>query len=151
MERRKLFVGVIGGSRCSEEIAKIAFRVGEIIAEEGHYLLCGGLTGVMEHAARGAKSKGGVTIGILPGESKATANPYIEIPIATGVGYARNAIIILTADVLIAVDGEYGTLSEIAYALIYNKPVYGIKTWDIAGVKHLSSPEEVREVLLSLC
>jgi uncharacterized protein (TIGR00725 family) len=151
MEKRKLFVGVIGGSRCSEEIAKIAFRVGEIIAEEGHYLLCGGLTGVMEHAARGAKSKGGVTIGILPGESKATANPYIEIPIATGVGYARNAIIILTADVLIAVDGEYGTLSEIAYALIYNKPVYGIKTWDILGVKHLSSPEEVREVLLSLC
>jgi uncharacterized protein (TIGR00725 family) len=151
MEKRKLFVGVIGGSRCSEEIAKIAFRVGEIIAEEGHYLICGGLTGVMEHAARGAKSKGGVTIGILPGESKATANPYIEIPIATGVGYARNAIIILTADVLIAVDGEYGTLSEIAYALIYNKPVYGIKTWDIPGVKHLSSPEEVREVLLSLC
>jgi len=151
MERKKLLIGVIGGSKCDEEIAKIAFRVGEIIAEEGHYLICGGLTGVMEHAARGAKSKNGVTIGILPGESKSTANPYIEIPIATGVGYARNAIIVLTADVLIAIDGEYGTLSEIAYALIYNKPVYGIRTWDIPGVRHIFSPEEVRGILLSLC
>jgi len=108
--------------------------VGSLIALRGATLICGGLSGVMEAASKGAKSHGGLTIGILPHNDKKEANPYIDIPIATGLGLTRNAIIARAADVLIAVGGEYGTLSEIAFALQMGKPVVGIRTWDIKGV-----------------
>jgi len=125
------YIGVIGQSSCDKELADIARCVGELIAEEGAYLVCGGLGGVMEYASEGAYSKGGVTIGILPESSRMSANPYIKFSIASGIGFARNFIIVNTSDILIAIGGAFGTLSEIAYALQLNKPVIGISTWEI--------------------
>jgi uncharacterized protein (TIGR00725 family) len=123
------YIAVIGASVCDKETGQTAYEVGKEIANSGHVLICGGLTGVMELAAKGASETGGLTIGILPGVSKKEANPYIKIPIATGLGEARNAVIVRTADVLIAVGGEFGTLSEIALGLKMGKKVIGIGTW----------------------
>ncbi len=131
----KKIIAVIGGSVCkTEEIKKIAFDTGKEIALRGYLLICGGMGGVMEEACHGAKSVGGTTIGVLPGKDRSEANPYIDIPIVTAMSHARNAIIVRTADCVIAIDGEYGTLSEIALAKILDKPVFGIQTWDIEGV-----------------
>lgn len=131
---RKRRIGIIGGSRASEEIAALAYEVGSEIARRGAILVCGGLGGVMEWAAKGARDVGGFTVGILPGPKTGSANPYIDLPIATNMGHSRNMIIVHTAEVLIAIDGQYGTLSEIAIALAEGKPVIGLKTWDIPGV-----------------
>lgn len=131
----KNLIAVIGGSVCkSEEIKQLAFDTGREIASRGYILLCGGMGGVMEEAAKGAKSVGGITVGILPGKDKTEANSYIDIPIITAMSHARNAIIVRSADCIIAINGEYGTLSEIALGKVIDKPVYGIKTWDIPGV-----------------
>ena len=97
-------------------------------------LVNGGLKGVMEASARGAKANGGWVIGILPGRSAQEANPFTDIAVPTGLGYLRNALVVLNSDVLVAIDGSYGTLSEIAYTQIYGKKVFGIETWDIPGV-----------------
>lgn len=145
-ERRR--VGVIGGARPDMASREAAVQVGELIAKAGAVLVCGGLGGVMEAAARGAKKAGGLTIGIVPGNSPAEANPSIDVPIATGIGYARNAIVALNADALIAIDGEYGTLSEIAYGIIYGKTVVGLGTWDIRGVIPARTPEEAVRLAL---
>ncbi len=131
----KKIIAVIGGSTIKDdEIRQIAFETGKEVASRGYILVCGGMGGVMEEAAKGAKSVGGIVVGILPGKDKAEANPYIDIPIVTAMSHARNAIIVRTADCVIAVDGEYGTLSEIALAKVINKPVFGIKSWDIEGI-----------------
>ncbi|GAB4543070.1 MAG: TIGR00725 family protein [Thermodesulfovibrionia bacterium] len=130
----KQIIGVIGGRRVKRELLITAEAVGRMIAERGLILICGGLTGVMEAVSKGAKEAGGITIGILPQDTKDEANPYIDIPIATGFGIGRNVIIVRTADVVIAIGGEYGTLSEIAFALQLGKPVIGIDTWDIKGL-----------------
>ncbi len=122
-------IGVMGPSFCSPEIYNLAREVGFHIGRQGAILICGGRSGVMEASARGAKEANGTTIGILPGESAAEANPYIDIPIVTGLGNARNAINVLTSQAIIAIDGSYGTLSEIALALKCNIPVVGMKTW----------------------
>jgi uncharacterized protein (TIGR00725 family) len=127
-------IGVIGGRRTEKTLRKEAEEVGKLIAKNGATLVCGGLGGVMEAAARGAKAEGGLTVGILPQNDAKEANQFIDIPVATGVGIGRNVIIARTADALIAVGGEYGTLSEIAFALQMGKPVVGMKTWDIKGV-----------------
>ncbi len=140
--REKARIGVIGGSAPSERALKLAYETGKLIARAGAILVCGGLGGVMEAAARGAKEAGGITIGILPGREKEAANPYIDIPIVTNIGYLRNAMVVLNSDVVIAVDGSYGTLSEIAYAMIYGIKVVGIETWNIEGVEPASSPED---------
>lgn len=140
--REKIRVGVIGGARPESKFRKIAFEVGQLIAEKGAILICGGLSGVMEAAARGAKKSGGFCVGILPGSSVKDANPYIDIAIATGMGYSRNHLVVMNADVLIAVDGEYGTLSEIAYGCVHGKKVIGIGTWDIEGVDSTETAEE---------
>ena len=116
---------------CSEEVVALAEQVGREIAKKGGILVCGGLTGVMEGAARGAQSEGGLTIGILPGENARDANPHIDIPIVTGIGKARNSIVVLSSDAVIAVHGKYGTLTEIAYALHYGVPIVGLNTWDM--------------------
>lgn len=128
----KIFIGVIGSSEVNEKIARIAFEVGKEIASRGGILVCGGLGGIMENAARGAKEGGGLTIGILPGDSPHEANPYIDIAIPTGMGEARNIIIIRTVRVVIAISGEYGTLSEIGFALRLGKPVIGLYSWELA-------------------
>jgi uncharacterized protein (TIGR00725 family) len=130
----KTCIGVIGGRRVGKGLLKEAEEVGRLLAERGAVLVCGGLTGVMEHASKGAKSAGGTTVGILPHEKTGSENPYIDIPIATGMGIGRNVIITRTADAFIAVGGAYGTLSEIAFALQLGKPVVGIKSWDIKGI-----------------
>lgn len=109
--------------------------------------MCGGLTGVMEAACRGAKRVGGTTIGILPGHERRDANEHVDIAIATGLGEARNLAIIRTADGLIAIDGSHGTLSEIGFALRMGKRVIGLQTWDIAGVVRAESPEQALELV----
>ena len=125
-------IGVIGNSACSDEVINLAEKVGEEVAKRKGILICGGLTGVMEGAARGAKKAGGLTVGILPGNRASDANPFIDIPIVTGLGYARNIIVVQSSEAVIAIGGKYGTLSEIAYALQFNIPVVGLQTWDIS-------------------
>lgn len=129
---RKLRIGVIGSSQSSPELYSLAEDVGRLIAEAGAILICGGGTGVMEAASKGAKSAGGTTVGILPGTSENEANQYVDIPIITGMGHGRNIINVRSSDVVIAIGGGYGTLSEIALALRINKPVIGLSTWDFS-------------------
>jgi hypothetical protein len=146
--RKRTRVAVIGGSRADREALAQAAEVGRLLAAGGAVLVCGGLGGVMEAAARGARDAGGLTVGILPGADPAAANPSIDLPIATGLGYARNSLVVLNADAVIAVDGEYGTLSEIAYALIYGKRVVGLGTWEIGGVTPARDPAEAVRLAL---
>ena len=126
-------IGVIGGAVCSPEIYEIACDVGREIATNGFALVCGGLGGVMEAACRGAKARGGITIGLLPTSDRKDANPYCDFVIPTGLGHARNILVVHASDALIAVDGEAGTLSEIAIALKVGKPIVGIKSWELEG------------------
>ncbi|MFC1511507.1 TIGR00725 family protein, partial [Candidatus Margulisiibacteriota bacterium] len=124
----------------------------------GAVLVCGGLTGVMEAAAKGAKAAGGLTVGILPGDKPEDANPYIDVPIVTGLGYARNKIVVKTGQVVIAIGGRYGTLTEIGFALSYDIPVIGLGTWQLTqkngkadqGINRVSSPQEAVKLALKL-
>jgi uncharacterized protein (TIGR00725 family) len=129
---KKKVIAVIGGGQCSPKEAKLAEAIGRELAKRGAILICGGLGGVMEAACKGASSEGGTTIGILPGDNSQQANPYIQIPIVTNIGYARNVIVIKSAQAVIAIDGSYGTLSEIGHALQFNIPVIGLKTWSLS-------------------
>ncbi len=131
-EKKKKIIAVIGGGEPSPEEAKLAEEVGRELARQGAILVCGGLGGVMEAACRGASLEGGMTIGILPGDSSRAANRYVQIPIVTGMGYARNIAVVKSAQAVIAVDGSYGTLSEIAHALQSNIPVIGLNTWSLS-------------------
>ncbi|HYM49682.1 MAG TPA: TIGR00725 family protein [Candidatus Limnocylindrales bacterium] len=128
MTRRRL-VAVCGESDPQTSLRGLAYEVGRGIAERGAALLCGGSTGVMEHAARGARSAGGLTVGVLPGDDPSQANDYIDVAIATGLGQARNAVLVLSADGVIAIGGGLGTLAEIALALRAGRPAVGIRTW----------------------
>ena len=123
---KRVLIGVIGGSWCSSEEEEWAVAVGRLLAERGAVLLCGGLGGVMEAAARGAQQGGGLTVGLLPGADPAEANPYIEVPLATGMGEMRNALIVRAAQAVIAIGGGWGTLSEIALAQRIKTPVVGL-------------------------
>ena len=131
LDNRK-FIAVIGGAEPSSQELMIAEEVGREIARNGAVLVCGGLGGVMEASCKGAASEGGMTIGILPGEIRRAANPYVQIPIVTGMGYARNVIVVKSAQAVIAIDGSYGTLSEISHALQSGIPVIGLNTWSLA-------------------
>ena len=130
--RNTPIVAVVGGGFCSPQEVAMAETVGRRLAEAGAILICGGMGGVMAAACRGARSAGGLTIGVLPGFHAADANPYVDIPIVTGMGEARNVIIVRTASAVIAVGGEFGTLSEIAFALKLGRPVIGLGTWELA-------------------
>jgi len=141
---------VVGAGRATSEQAAGAEAVGRLLASRGAVLVCGGLGGVMEAACRGAKAEGGTTVGILPGPSRADANDYVDVAIATGLGEARNALVVRAADALVAVGGEYGTLSEIALALKAGTPVVGLGTWDIDGIEQAGSPDEAVEAALRL-
>ena len=131
----KFFISVIGASKCSAKEARLAEEVGRELAKRGAVVICGGLTGVMEAVCRGAKSEGGLTVGILPGNNRNDANQYVTIPIITGIGYARNSIVAKSGQAVIAIGGKYGTLSEIAYALQDKIPVVGLGTWVLATGK----------------
>lgn len=124
-----MFISVIGGNQCTGKQIRVAEEIGAELARRGITLVCGGLGGVMHAACKGAHSGGGTTIGILPGHNREDANPYVDIPIVTTIGEARNVIVVCTGQAVIAIDGEYGTLSEIAHALRNNIPVVGLDTW----------------------
>ena len=132
MANKKKFIAVIGGGQCSSEEARLAEEVGRELAKKGATLVCGGLGGVMEAACKGAFSEGGVTIGILPGESRRAANSYVQIPIVTGIGYARNVAVVKSSQAVIAIGGIYGTLSEIGHTLQSGIPVIGLNTWSLS-------------------
>lgn len=142
--RRRTVVAVIGAAEATAKEAARAGEVGRRIAEAGAILVTGGLTGVMEAASRGAKRAGGLVVAIVPQDE---SNPFCDVVVKTQMGDARNAIIANTADAFVAVGGSHGTLSEIAYALKRRKPVAGLGTWNIPGVKRAKSPAAVRAIL----
>jgi hypothetical protein len=125
-------ISVIGGEASGAQALALAEEVGREIARRGATLVCGGRGGVMEAACRGAREKGGHTVGIMPGRGPEDSPPnqYVEFPVYTGMGFARNVIVVLSGEAVIAIDGAYGTLSEVAYALIHEIPVVGLDTWD---------------------
>lgn len=144
-------IGVIGAGVCGSEARALAEAVGREVAKKGAFLLCGGLGGVMEAAAYGSKQEGGITLGILPGTLREEANPWIDIAVVSGMGHARNALIAQSSDALIAVNGEYGTLSEIALGLKMGKPVVVLDPgWRIRGTHRVESPEEAVELAFRL-
>jgi hypothetical protein len=150
-------VAVVGGGAAEPRIAALAEEVGRLLARSGAVVVCGGLGGVMEAACRGAKSAGGMTVGILPGLDRSEANTWVDVAIPTGLGEARNALVVRAADVLVAIGGEYGTLSEIALALKTGKPVVGLDTWEVSRAGELrldivlaATPAEAVEQALRL-
>jgi len=134
------YVAVVGGSIADLHVAEAAEAVGRGLAVRGAVVVCGGLGGVMEAACRGARAVGGTTLGILPGVDRADANPFVDVAVPTGMGEARNALVVRTADALVAVAGEFGTLSEIALALRLDKPVVGLWTWELARAGRAVDP-----------
>ena len=142
-------VSVIGGSAVSEAEADLATDVGRLLAQRGHTLVCGGLGGVMAAACRGARDADGHTIGILPGDDRTAANEYVQEAIATGLGHARNALVVMNGDAVIAVDGGGGTLTELGYAAVYDRPVAGLLTHDVSGVRAVEDAEEAVEYVES--
>lgn len=124
-------ISVIGGHEADEQASRLALEVGREIGARGHVLICGGRTGVMREVCRGAKETGGLTVGILPGEDLGDVNEFVDIPLPTGIGYARNVLVARAGEAVIAIDGSVGTLSEIAFALISNRPVVGLGTWEL--------------------
>jgi uncharacterized protein (TIGR00725 family) len=133
-------VSVIGGGRVDGETYETAVAVGEELATRGHTVVCGGLGGVMEAVCRGAAAEGGRTIGVLPGEDRRAANEYVDTAIATGLGNARNVLVVVNGDAAIAIDGSTGTLSEIGHALDFGRPVAGLDTHDIDGIEAVETP-----------
>jgi uncharacterized protein (TIGR00725 family) len=148
---RPPYIGVIGAGSCSERIYGMALDLGASIGHKGWVLICGGLGGVMEAAAKGCREAGGVVVGLLPGFDRTSANPHVSIALPTGLGEGRNLLVVRASDLLIGVSGGYGTLSEIALALKTGKPVIGLETWpDIQGVTYVSSPKEAMEATVRL-
>ncbi len=132
MKTPALYVAVVGGGDADATTCGVAEDLGRELARRGAVVVCGGLGGVMEAACRGAKAEGGTTLGILPTDDRRSANPYVDVAVATGMGEGRNALVARTADVVVAVAGEFGTLSEIALALRMGKPVVGLSTWELS-------------------
>ncbi|MDF1557979.1 MAG: TIGR00725 family protein [ANME-2 cluster archaeon] len=150
-QKTKFQIGVIGAGSCTPDEADAAYRVGREIARRGAVLVCGGLGGVMEAACRGARDGGGTTVGLLPTDRKVDANLYVDIVIVTGMGHARNAIVAASSDVLVAVGGEYGTLSEIALGLKMGKTVISLQGgWDIQGLVVVKEAEDAVDMAFKI-
>ncbi len=154
-----MIISVIGGEDAPADALRFAEEAGRELAKRGVTLCCGGRGGIMEAACRGARSAGGHTIGILPGHdaSESPPNPWVEFPVFTGIGYARNSAVVLSGDAVIAIDGAYGTLSEIAFALIHGVPLVGLDTWDFAyhghddeKISRAASPQEAVEMAMGM-
>ncbi len=139
---QKTLIGLIGAGTCDAALSELASETGRLIALEGYGIVNGGLGGVMEASARGCRSEAGLTVGLLPGFNVSEANEFMEIVIPTGLGEIRNLMIIRASAAIIAIGGEYGTLSEIALGLKAGKAVIGLGTWDIKGVQAAESAEE---------
>lgn len=144
-----MYIAVAGAGECDGELRDLAYSTGLEIARRGHVLVCGGLGGVMEAAAHGAHDAGGVSVGILPDSGRERANRFLTVSVPTDMGHARNALVALSGDAIIAVGGSYGTLSEIAFGLKMGKPVIGLETWHLEergerghGIAHARTPEE---------
>jgi uncharacterized protein (TIGR00725 family) len=153
----RFHLAVVGGGEADDTTCDLAEEVGEVLARRGAVLVCGGLGGVMEAACRGARAGGGTTLGILPGSDRRAANPFVDVAVPTGMGEARNALVVLCADALVAVGGEFGTLSEIALALRNGKPAVGLDTWELRrhgrpvdAIVPATSPEQAVDLALAL-
>ncbi len=152
-------IGVLGPNSCSPEEALLGMQTGRLIAEAGATLICGGMGGMMEAAAKGAKEAGGITVGILPTDNSADANAFIDVALPTGMGAFRNMMLVRSCSAVIAIHGAYGTLSEIAFALRIGVPVIGLYTWSLmkngkidTGIIHAKTPEEaVSKALENTC
>tara|TARA_B100000470_G_scaffold154622_1_gene120617 strand:+ start:276 stop:737 length:462 start_codon:yes stop_codon:yes gene_type:complete len=136
-------ISVFGGRDITPDVYEDTLEIGRRLAEEGYLVFCGGGAGVMEAIAKGVHDEGGIVVGVLKGQNLEEGNKYLTVPIATGIGIARNAILAYNCDAAIAISGQYGTLSEIAYAFQLKKPVIGYKTWDIDSVVCADSPSDV--------
>jgi uncharacterized protein (TIGR00725 family) len=144
------YVAVVGPGEASAEELEAAEQVGRGLAQAGAVVVCGGLGGVMAAACRGASEAGGTTVGILPGLDRAAANQWVQVAIPTGLGELRNGLVVRTGDVVVAVGGAYGTLSEVALALKTGVPVLGIGTWEIEGINQIQSAAAAVERALEL-
>ncbi|MFN3870750.1 MAG: TIGR00725 family protein [Aquificaceae bacterium] len=140
-------VAVIGASKANQEEYHVAYQLGKEIAKRGWIVVCGGRGGVMEAVCKGAKEERGITVGILPSYEGEEANPYVDIKIRTGMNWNRNPLVVASGDVVVAIGGNWGTLSEIAYALILGKPIIGYKTHPIEGLKQAKRLEDILEFL----
>ncbi len=157
VSERPPIVAVVGPGAAGPELEAIAERVGARVARRGAVVVCGGLGGVMAAACKGAKGAGGTTVGVLPGSDRSAANPFVDVVVATGLGEARNTVVVRSADAVVAVGGGYGTLSEIGFALKLGRPVVGLGTWDLArrgrpddGILTAADPEEAVDTALAL-
>jgi uncharacterized protein (TIGR00725 family) len=155
--RDRPYIAVVGGALASAAECDAAARIGRLIAEAGAVLVCGGLGGVMEAACRGAVDAGGTTVGVLPGRDRLDANVYVDVAIPTGIGEARNAVVVGMADAVVAVGGEFGTLSEIALALKAGTSVIGLESWELGrhgvlveGILPTVGPDEAAALALAL-
>ncbi len=144
-----IWISIIGGHTANTKIRKLAEEVGELLADAGAVVVCGGLGGVMKYVSKGAKRKGGTTVGILPGDNRKDANEYIDIAIPTGLGMARNLLVVRSGDAVIAIDGKWGTLSEIALAKSIGKTVIGLNSFELDDVVSADTPEEAVEFAIS--
>jgi len=154
MRKQKITISVIGGHTISPQVSDLAQAVGKMIAECDCVLVCGGLEGTMAAAAKGAKSAGGLTIGLLPGKHKTEANAYIDIALPTTIGYARNVMVAASADIIVALPGSFGTNSEICYGLVYGRPVIDLGGWKIKGMiparDVIEAREKIKEIIKKL-
>lgn len=149
-QRPRPLVAVCGAGSCDQDLAELARETGRLLARAGAALICGGLGGTMAAAAKGAKEAGGLTVGLLPGNSPDDANQFIDLPLATGLGHGRNALIARAAEAIIALPGGPGTLSEIALGLKMGRPVIGLTAWsEIQGVIPAATPEEAVSIALA--
>jgi len=149
------YIALCGPGQANDQEVAWAEQVGRLVAQAGAVLVCGGLGGVMDAAARGAESVGGISVGLLPGEERDEAGPHLTVAVPTGLGEARNALVVRAADAVIAISGEFGTLSEIALALKMGKPVVGLSTWELAkggrpvdAIVRATTPEEAVKAAL---
>ena len=148
---RKILISVIGGHKADNKVESLAHEIGVIISKVDAILVCGGLDGVMEAASIGCKEAGGMSIGLLPGTTKADANPYIDIALTTTIGYARNAMVACSADIIVALPGSHGTSCEISYGFVYKKPIIDLGNWDREGMIKVKDVQEaevkIRELI----
>ena len=150
MRAQRITISVIGGHSSNAKVERFAHKIGEIVAKYDCITVCGGLSGVMTAVSKGAKSAGGLTIGLLPGNQKTDANPYIDIALPTTIGYARNAMVACSADVIVALPGSFGTQSEICYGLVYGRPVIDLGNWKIPGMIKVKGLDDFDKKLKSM-
>jgi hypothetical protein len=152
MSERRLHIAVVGAGVCPEPAQQVAEAVGREIAHHQAVLVCGGLGGVMESAARGARTAGGLVVGILPSYDASTANPWVDVVIVTGLGHARNVLVVASGDAVIALPGEHGTASEINLALKLGRPVVALGAWEAYDdVVHADTPEQAVSLAVAAC